>query len=234
VDSKVYNFAETKVNKTESGLERYFFNGSTTHFANMKIYATTLQPEKNVIINEKQTDNEVLVIVKDGELKMTLNDKSKVVAPGSVALIMPEDMCELENESDSLATYYIVKYKSKSPVNIARGKMAGASELYDWDKLEFRPHDRGGVRSYFDRKSSMSDRIEMHVTTLNPQIKSHEPHTHEPAEIVIMMEGTTEMEIGNNLYQGTVGDIYFLGSDIPHAIRNTGDKACMYMAFQWE
>lgn len=175
-----------------------------------------------------------MVIVKDGKIKITLNNKSKIAGPGSVALIIPEDKCKIENESGSQATYYVVNYKSKSPVNIEQGKMADGSVLYDWDELEFSPHDRGGVRSYFDRKSSMSDRIEMHVTTLNPQIKSHEPHTHDPAEIVIMMEGTTEMEIGNKLYQGTIGDIYFLGSDIPHAIRNTGDKACMYMAFQWE
>lgn len=69
---------------------------------------------------------------------------------------------------------------------------------------------------------------------MNPAIKSHEPHTHQPAEIVIMMEGTTEMEIGDGIYPGQVGDIYFLGSNIPHAIRNTGSKPCMYLAFQWE
>ena len=49
-----------------------------------------------------------------------------------------------------------------------------------------------------------------------------------------MMDGTTEMEIGGKIYQGEVGDIYFLGSDIHHAIRNTGNKPCMYLAFQWE
>jgi len=49
-----------------------------------------------------------------------------------------------------------------------------------------------------------------------------------------MMDGTTEMEIGNNIYPGETGDIYFLGSNILHAIRNTGDKPGMYLAFQWE
>jgi uncharacterized cupin superfamily protein len=80
----------------------------------------------------------------------------------------------------------------------------------------------------------MSERIEMHATTLNPGIQSHVPHTHMPDEIVIMMEGSTEMEIGDGKYQGKPGDIYFLGSNIPHAIRNTGEKPCMYLAFQWE
>ena len=119
-------------------------------------------------------------------------------------------------------------------MDVARGKAAGGSMLIDWNDLTFMPHDKGGIRRYFDRKTALSDRIEMHVTTLNPNIKSHEPHTHNPGEIIIMMDGTTEMEIGDKKYQGTVGDIYFLGSGIPHGIRNTGDKPCMYMAFQWQ
>lgn len=115
-----------------------------------------------------------------------------------------------------------------------RGTNAGGSMLLDWESLEFKLHNKGGRRNFFDRKSAMSERIEMHATTLNPGIKSHEPHTHAPAEIVIMMDGTTEMEIGDNIYPGIVGDVYFLGSNIPHAIRNTSDKSCMYLAFQWE
>jgi quercetin dioxygenase-like cupin family protein len=74
----------------------------------------------------------------------------------------------------------------------------------------------------------------MHATTLNPEIKSHEPHTHLPAEIVVMMKGHTEMEIGDGHYKGEVGDVYFLGSNIPHAIRNTGDEQCQYLAFQFQ
>jgi len=80
----------------------------------------------------------------------------------------------------------------------------------------------------------MSKRFEMHVTTLNVGIKSHEPHTHRAEEIVLMINGNTEMEIGNGLYKGTDGDLYFLGSNIPHAIKNIGTEPCMYFAIQWE
>ena len=80
----------------------------------------------------------------------------------------------------------------------------------------------------------MSERLEMHVTTLNPHITSHEPHTHLPAEIIIMMKGHTEMIIGDGLFKGEAGDVYFLGSNIPHGIRNIGDGQCMYLAFQFQ
>jgi (S)-ureidoglycine aminohydrolase len=80
----------------------------------------------------------------------------------------------------------------------------------------------------------MSRRFEMHVTTLNEGIKSHEPHTHRAEEIVLVLENKTEMQIGEKFFKGGEGDVYFLGSNVPHAIRNDGKGTCTYFAFQFE
>ena len=234
IESKVYSFSNTKVEPTKRGEKRQLMNGETTHMENFEIHTTTLNPGAAPHGKYTHTEFEEFLFVKEGRLKVTLNNDIKVVGPGSVALILPGDEFDIENGSDKPATYFVVKYKSKMPIDIEKGKAAGGSVLLNWDELKFQPHDRGGQRKFFDRKSAMSDRIEMHATTLNPAIKSHEPHTHAPAEIVIIMAGTTEMEIGDGIYPGKVGDVYFLGSNIPHAIRNTGSEPCMYLAFQWE
>ncbi len=234
VDSKVYSFSEAKVEKTSAGEKRQLIDGETTHLENFEIHTTMLNPGKVPHGSQVHSDSEEIVFIKEGSLKITINNNSKVMGPGSIALIMPGDEHGIENTGNSQATYYIIRYKSKKTMDTERGKIAGGSLFLDWNDIKFQPHDKGGIRRFFDRKSAMSERIEMHATTLNPAIKSHEPHTHAPAEIVIMMDGTTEMEIGDGIYQGKAGDIYFLGSNIPHAIRNTGDKPCMYLAFQWE
>ena len=234
VESKVYSFSDAKVEKTSSGEKRQMIDGETTHLENFEIHTTMLEPGKAPHGSQVHADSEEIVFVKEGRVKITINDKSEILGPGSIALIMPGDEHGILNTSESRATYYIIRYKSKAMMDTERGKTAGGSMFFDWDTIKFQPHNKGGIRRIFDRKSAMSDRIEMHATTLNPGIKSHEPHTHGPAEIVIMMDGTTEMEIGDNIYPGKSGDIYFLGSNIPHAIRNTGDKPCMYLAFQWE
>ena len=234
VESKVYSFSKAKIEKTSSGEKRQFIDGETTHLENFEIHTTMLEPGKAPHGSQIHADSEEIVFVKDGKIEVTLNNEKKIMGPGSVVLVMPGDEHGIENVSNSRATYYIIKYKSKMAINAERGKTAGGSMLIDWEKIPFQPHDRGGVRKFFDRKSAMSDRIEMHATTLNPSIKSHEPHTHAPAEIIIMMDGTTEMEIDGNTFQGEVGDIYFLGSKTSHAIRNTGTKPCTYLAFQWE
>lgn len=234
VESKVYSFSEAKVEKTSTGEKRQLIDGETTHLENFEIHTTMLEPGNVPHGSQVHPDFEEIVFVKDGKLEITLNQNKKVLGPGSVALIMPGDEHGILNVGESQATYYIIKYKSKKPMDTERGKIAGGSMLLDWESIKFQPHDKGGIRKFFDRKSAMSDRIEMHATTLNPGIKSHDPHTHAPAEIIVMMDGTTEMEIGGKIYPGAIGDIYFLGSNIPHAIRNTGDKSCMYLAFQWE
>ncbi len=234
VESKVYSFSDARIEKTSSGEKRQLIDGETTHLENFEIHTTTLNPGKVPHGSHIHTDSEEIVFIKEGKLEITINNTSKEVGPGSVALIMPNDEHGIENKGDIPATYYIIRYKSKKAMDTERGRIAGGSVLLDWNDIKFQPHDKGGIRRFFDRKSAMSERIEMHVTSLNPAIKSHEPHTHSPAEIVIMMDGTTEMEIGDGMYQGKTGDIYFLGSNIPHAIRNTGDKQCMYLAFQWE
>jgi (S)-ureidoglycine aminohydrolase len=234
VESKVYRFSTAKVEHAEIDEQRKLIEGETTHLEHFDIYTTTFEPGKEQPGNQIHAGYEEVIFVKEGQLKISVNNDSKVMGPGSVALIMPGDAFGLQNGGDTQATCYIIKYKSKSPVAIDRGKSNGNSMLIDWDSVQFKTHDKGGVRKFFDRKSAMSERIEMHVTTLNPAIKSHEPHTHGPAEIVIMMKGDTEMEIGEGVYPGRVGDIYFLGSNIPHVIRNTGAEPCMYLAFQWE
>ena len=234
VESKVYSFSKAAVEKTNSGEKRQLIDGETSHFENFEIHTTLLNPGTVPDGSQVHTDSEEILFIKEGQLKITINSESKEMGPGSVAFIMPGDELAIANVSESKATYYIIKYISKSQLDIERGKTAGGSALLDWESIKFTPHDKGGIRRFFDRKSALSERIEMHATTLNPGIKSHEPHTHAPAEIVIMMDGTTEMEIDSKIYPGEVGDIYFLGSNIPHAIRNTGTKPCMYLAFQWE
>lgn len=234
VESKVYSFSKAKVEKTNSGEKRQLMDGETTHFENFEIHTTMLKPGLAPHGSHVHADSEEIVFVKEGMLKVTINNESKVIGPGSVALLMAGDEHGLENGGNTNTTYYIIKYKSKQPIDAERGKLAGGSRILDYNDIKFTPHDKGGKRQYFDQKSAESERIEMHATSLNPHIKSHEPHTHNPEEIIVMMKGTTEMEIGGKMYPGEVGDVYFLGSNVSHGIRNTGEEQCQYLAFQFE
>jgi (S)-ureidoglycine aminohydrolase len=189
-------------------------------------------PEKNDI--EVPANEEHLLIIKSGAITIIIKDSTHTIGAGSIALLMPGETYSLQSKDGDSCRYYVMKYRSKLPVNTERGKTSGNSLVKDWNSIEFKPHDKGGIRKYFERPTAMCKRFEMHVTTLKEGIKSHDPHTHKAEEIVLIIDGKTEMQIGDKFYKGHAGDVYYLGSDVLHAIRNDGKGTCTYFAFQFE
>ncbi|HEY3405455.1 MAG TPA: cupin domain-containing protein [Ohtaekwangia sp.] len=187
--------------------------------------------EKKIKVSDTQ---EQLIIVRSGNLGINLNDSAYSLGKGSVVLIMPGDVYTIKNNSAVPVEYYLMQYTSKTAVDAGRGRSSGGSIVRDWDKIPYKPHDRGGRRDFFDRPTAMCKRFEMHVTTLNGSLKSHEPHTHRAEEIVLILEGNTEMQIEDKFYKAVAGDVIFLASNSLHAIRNEGTTPCTYFAFQWE
>ncbi len=193
-----------------------------------RVPASNKKTEWSVPSNEEQ-----LVIIKSGNIQVELRDSSFSLSPNSVAILMPGEKFSWTTREP--CTFYLMKYRSKSPVDTERFKKEGGSFVVLWENLPFIPNSNGGGRrDFFNRSTAMQKRIEMHVTTLKEGIKSHEPHTHRAEELVLMIEGNTEMQIGDQFYKGQTGDVFYLGSNVSHAIRNEGTKPCMYFAFQIE
>jgi (S)-ureidoglycine aminohydrolase len=233
VESKVYTWNNLKAIKQDNWEKRKIVVGSGSVLAYMEWDAITIDPGNSSHPPQKHDDEEY-IIIKEGELKITLNDSSKVLGPGSFALFIPGDQHGIVNVGNTDATYYVFRYRSKAPVDMDRARKAGGSFLVDWNAIEFRPHGRGGIRNFFERPTAMLRRFEMHVTTLNGGIKSHEPHTHEAEENVLLVKGNTEMQIAQTHQKAVDGDLIYLSSNILHAIENKGSQPATYFAFQWQ
>lgn len=226
VASGVYKFDGSK----DSEL---MMSGQTPFFDTMDYFSVRI--EANDTINSNYYDTkEQIFFIKEGEIEVTIGDETKTIGPNSVAFVLPKDRIVIVNTSDKPAVYFQMIYSSKEGMNLQRGKDNSGSFIIDFDELEYNEHDRGGIRNYFNTSTAMLGHYDIHVTNLNGKIKSHEPHTHHATEIVLMIKGTTQMEIGDKIYKGNAGDVYFLASEIPHAIENLGDEQCMYFAFQWD
>lgn len=233
IKSTVYNWATTPVLKKAGSEQRVMLEGATTDFRHLRIHATTV-PAHQAPHPAHKHDDEELIIIKEGELTVTIEGKTKTLGAGSIALMLPGDEHGFDNRGDKPATYYVMRYESKAPANPERGQKAGGSFWIDWKDVAFQPHDRGGVRRMFDRATAMTTRFEMHVTTLNEGLWSHPPHTHRAAEILLMINNTAQESISGKLRPATVGDLIFLESNVPHAIQNTSKGPCTYFAFQFE
>jgi (S)-ureidoglycine aminohydrolase len=179
-------------------------------------------------------DVETFLIIKKGPAKVTLkNGTEGSVDRGSVALILQGDGGKIENPGSEDVEYYEMRYLSKTAPDTARGRQAGPSFIMDWKNMVFKAHDKGGVRQLFDRKTVMFNRFDIHVTQLNEGFNSHAPHTHKNEEIILMLEGNAEMQIGAEHQKANPGDVVMLSSNIPHNLTNIGKTACLYFAIQW-
>lgn len=214
--------------------EKEILRGRTKFLESLVIVTLTLAPHATAEPSSAHPDVEELVIVKDGTLKVTQNGRTRILGPGSIALTIPGDMRQLENNGDTPATYYRLTYKSAAPADPTRATRAGGSLMIDRETIGFHRHAKGGIWRYFDRPTTMLKRMEMHVTLLNEDQRSHDPHRHNADEIVLLISGRAEMQIDRDRIGVTPGSVVFLNSMVPHAITNTGRGPCEYFAFQWE
>ena len=230
---RVYEINKLELIKEENRIRKQVLEGSTTSLSNFKVHTSTILPGKSAHPPHVHDDMEELIIVKEGQVKITISELTKIVGAGSVGFVMPGDLHGLENAGNTPATYYIFTYKSKLPMNAERGKKNGGSFILNWDDLPMAKTEKGGRRDFFNRPTSQLLKFEMHTTALNPGLDSHAQHTHKEEEIILLLRGNVTMHIGSDFHKVAPGDVVFLPAQIPHALKNTGNEQCEYFAFQW-
>ena len=152
---------------------------------------------------------------------------------GGVLLIPPLESQTFENIGDGPLTYYVFMFRAKKPMNIERSKAAGGALLLNYDSLMYTESNNKGTRKYFDRPTAMCENFELHITYLKDKGPSHKPHQHIDTEIILVIDGNTEMTIDGKSYSAGPGDLYIAESGKLHGISNASDRPCSYFAFKW-
>jgi quercetin dioxygenase-like cupin family protein len=233
VGSGVIHWADLPVKKDPQRESRKIAEGTTAEFEYFEIHATT--QEKGAVPRppHAQKDIEEMIIIKEGLVKCTIGNKTAILGHGSVLLIPPLEMQTFENVGDGPLTYYVFMFRSKKPMNVERSTQAGGSLLLNYDSLEYKEANNKGTRKYFDRPTAMCENYEMHITYLKEKGPSHAPHQHVDTEIILIIDGNTEMMIDGKTYTAGPGDLYIAESGKMHGISNASDKPCSYFAFKW-
>ncbi|MBK9930100.1 MAG: cupin domain-containing protein [Saprospiraceae bacterium] len=190
-----------------------------------------IQLAPNKKYKKKTRTTEHLILAKSGSPLLTSGTIHNILTPTSMAMIVKGQKYQMTNTSSQDAWFYVLSYEGRDP---SKGSDTAKSFVRLVDDLAFHAHERGGVRSYFDKATSQTKRFEVHATTLKAGLKSHDPHTHKSEEIILMIEGDTEMLIGERHYQAHGGDTYYVESMDLHGIQNKGMGLCSYYAIQWE
>jgi len=231
--SGVFHWNDLPVTKGDHREGRKITAGTFNEFDYFEIHATTQEKGALPKPAHAQKDREELIIVKEGQMKCTIGNQTKIIGPGSVLLIPPLEMQTFENVGNSSLTYYVFAFRSKKPMDPERSKKAGGTLILNIDSLALKKTEKGGQRKYFDRPTAMCENFEMHVTQLAHAGPSHAPHQHVEPEIILVIEGNTTMTIDGKDYTAGPGDLYIVESGKMHGISNAADKQCSYFAFKW-
>ncbi len=207
------------------------FSGSGTILSSHAMAGYTLKAGTKKMYKGEVAER--FYIIKQGTVTVVLGATTYTLGKGSVIVLMPGEELELGNETNTAVEYYEMAYQSKAPADQERGKQAGGSFVMNWNDMVFKPHDKGGVRQLFDRKTAMLSRFDIHVTTLNQGLSSHPPHTHKNEEIILMMDGDAQMLVNGKVVRCDTGDAVYVDSMVPHNLSNIGKTPATYFAIQW-
>lgn len=233
VASGVYKWDEMPVKKEGKRESRKLTEGTTAEFEYFKIHATTQIKGAVAKPAHTQQDIEELIIIKEGSMKCSIGDKTAILGKGSVLLIPPLLAQTFENIGDVPLTYYVLQFRSKKPMDMARSNKAGGALLLNYDSLSYTEKNNRGNRKYFDRPTAMCENYEMHVTYLKQKGPSHAGHVHVDTEIILVIDGNAEMTIDGKNYAGGPGDLFLVESGKLHQVGNATEKPCSYFAFKW-
>jgi (S)-ureidoglycine aminohydrolase len=234
IKATVYRWNDVRTIELPGRTERLIISGSTLDLDSLDIRAITLPPNGIADGNGSHDETEMFLMVKEGTFWVTIRGTSQLLGAGSVAVALPGDQLSVVNKGTTPATFYQFTYRSRAPMDLARGKAAGGSFMVDWNDLKERPTASGTRRDVLNRPTAMWKRFEAHVSSVNEGLRNHATHTHRADEIMMLTKGKVEMLIGTEHPPASASDVVFLGSMIPHSLGNIGKGPTQYLVIQGE
>ncbi len=233
LNSGVFRANESRASHADTIKKKQILRGSTVDLAFIDVHSITL-PAGGSFSDQLHNDLEEMLILKEGHLQVTIGTAQHDVGTGSVVLVLPGETHHYQNTGNTPAEVYIFQYRGKKPSDLLRGNAHGGSFVVDWEALEDKSYSKGSRRNLFERPTAVFERFEMHVTTLNEGLTSHDPHQHRPGEFILVRHGEVEEFIDNQLFPASSGDLLFLESQSLHTIKNSGKGTSAYYAFQFQ
>ncbi len=231
--SEVHHWEVHKVRSTNFGSERLLFDGGGAILSKHELKGISIESGKKLRYRTEDSGDELFFIIKEGPVRVVLDQKAHDLDTGSVVFLLPGDEVIFENKRKDVISLYEMRMASIEKPEGERRRRAEPSFVIDWYDMVYKAHDKGGVRQLFDRPTVMLDRFDVHITSLDPGINSHPPHTHQNEEIILMIDGDGEMQLGDRKEKITSGDAAWVASNIPHNFSNLGNRPAVYFAIQW-
>jgi len=107
------------------------------------------------------------------------------------------------------------------------------SMVIDWEKLKSSPTKTGSRRDAFDGPTPTLDKFHCHITTLNPGENTGALHRHPQEELLVIKEGTVEINIDGKKQTIGAGSMVFFAANENENLTNVGKTPATYYVLQF-
>jgi XRE family transcriptional regulator, regulator of sulfur utilization len=107
------------------------------------------------------------------------------------------------------------------------------SRVVDWNSMQTTATRTGERRLVFDAPTDTLDKLHLHITTLNPGENTGPLHRHPQEEMVIVKEGTIEVNIDGRKQVVGPGSVIYFSVNENENMTNVGKTPATYHVIQW-
>jgi quercetin dioxygenase-like cupin family protein len=218
------------------GLYCAVFDEPTPSLEKFEVHVTTLNPGMASHSPHHHPWEEMLLI-KEGQIEMSLNGKKERAGPGALVFIASNDVHNVTNVGDKPATYYVINFYTDA-VHTVRDQPAAdwappsmlSSRVVDCDSI---PEPAGGGhRVVFDSPTLTFVRLEGHVSMLTPGAHTT-PKNRDPGdELFIVKSGVLEVTLNGISSRVGPGSLYYVAPNDERTMTNIGSGPCSYQVFK--
>jgi quercetin dioxygenase-like cupin family protein len=119
--SSIFHWEQLKAETTKVGARRSVVDLPSSTLANYECHITTIGPGLTPHAPHHHPDEEI-VLVKEGQLDVTINGITKRAGPGSIVLVSSGDEHGWKNVGDTAATYYVMRIKTAATPAVVAAK----------------------------------------------------------------------------------------------------------------
>ena len=182
---------------------------------------------------------EELLLVKEGTVEALINGKREQAGPGALIFLASHDVHNVTNFGMTPATYYVINFVTDTALTMQDRPAAEwappqmlTSRVVDCDRLTGGANKTGFHREVFDSPTLTFQRLESHLTTLNPGASTR-PKSRDPGdELFIVKSGAVEVTLNDVTSHVGAGSFYYVAPNDERTMKNLGRVPAVYQVFK--
>jgi quercetin dioxygenase-like cupin family protein len=223
---------------TPTGQLREVFDNPTATLEKLEVHVTTLRPGMMSHAVHHHPWEE-LILVKEGDLQVSINGQEHRVGPGYLIFFASHDPHNIQNVGSDPATYYVVNFGTDK-VHTVPDKPASEqavpgmlpSSVIDCNSLPASPTKTGSRVSVLGSPTLTFLRLECHITTLDEGQSTLTDIVDSGDELFILRKGIIEARVDGVACRMREGSVFYCAPNSKRTFRNIGTSPASYQVIK--